>query len=115
MAAAAIGPTSAFGYERLTQIDNGYGGTIAVTYQAAPGEESNQHYERAWNYFVSSKTTTGTNGGSRVEYAVSGDDDDRCYDNDRNGYCVDYSGWGGGNLVGYRYVTETLRRPPAAS
>ena len=96
-----------FRYERLSQIDNGYGGVITATYQTP-----DSGYWHAKNYRVSHRETKdrGTLV-SQVNYTYPEDIYDRCYEDD--GACKDPAsfdgGITGGALVGYKWVTETLK------
>lgn len=112
---------TSFAYDRLIGIDNGYGGAIALTY-AAP-EAHSIHVTYPWNFHVTSKTLSSSLGeAARVDYAVSTDWDDVCYDalyfGESDGTCEywdpDPDDNPGGHLAGFRAVTETLRGPDGA-
>ncbi|MBC7345573.1 MAG: hypothetical protein H5U03_09185, partial [Clostridia bacterium] len=96
-----------FRYERLTSINNGYGGVITIGY-----ETPDEGWWQAWNYRVAQKNVSdGQSGGYRVAYSYTPNIGDRCYDNNST-YGCEYFQPGqqtGGALVGYRAVTETLK------
>ncbi|MGB9593811.1 MAG: RHS repeat domain-containing protein, partial [Anaerolineae bacterium] len=99
-----------FRYERLTSINNGYGGVISFAYETPDGG-----WWQAWNYRVSQKTVSdGQSGGSKVTYAYTPAVDQRCYVDPMNSEafgCYFFSPMSttGGSLVGYGSVTETLK------
>ena len=96
-----------FHYQRLTSIDNGYGGTITLAYQT-PDSGCGRG---AFNYRVSEKTVAdGRGGGYRVAYAYTPLNSERCYEDNDDCIC-EYRAPGetGGALVGYKFVTETLK------
>jgi len=100
----------AFLYERLTSVNNGYGGTISLTY-----ETPDDGWWQAWNYRVSQKIVSdGQSGGSKIAYAYTTDITKRCYVDPMNSeafgcYFFAPMSTTGGSLVGYGFVTETLK------
>ena len=99
-----------FAYDRLTGIDNGYGGSISVAYESAAGEAFDWNNWHAWNYHVTNKTVSdGRSGGYKIVYTYPASVSDRCYDNNGDYVCDDPGYYPGGNLLGFRWTTEALQ------
>jgi len=98
---------TAFGYERLTSIDNGYGATTTLSY-GLPSSEDHAWNHEPRNYRVESKVVQAASGGYQRSYTYNETSSLRCYDNAGDGVC-DGGISLGGNLIGYQYVTETLK------
>jgi len=103
----------AFRYERLSGVDSGYGGVITTTYQTPDGS-IDQGYWQTKNYRVARRQTQDRGAVVRqVAYAYPDDVNDRCYDENDDRVCDDPASFGGGpsggQLVGYKTVTETLK------
>jgi len=95
-----------FRYERLTNLNNGYGGTTVIAYEK-PADEDN--WFNAANYRVNLKTVNdGRSGGHKLAYAYPSSYSKRCYDSNGTYGCDSISD-PGGSLVGYDSVTETLK------
>ena len=95
-----------FRYDRLNEINNGYGGVITASYESPDGG-----YWHAYNYRVAEKTVEGGQGtGHRLAYTYPESLSDRGYREYNNFGCsyFDSGAQTGGVLVGYRVVTETL-------
>jgi len=91
-----------FRYERLTQVNNGYGGRITVSYNTPDSLD-----DHAYNYRVTAKTLSdnGVNQ-SQTTYTYPTSNSDRGYLYGENFQVFPVGEATGGNLLGYKTVTE---------